>query len=1092
MPSPLDSAKSPHLPFPPADPSPHPIATVAAGRARFTVLTERLLRLEWSNDGRFDDRASFAFIHRRLEPPPFEVTREGVELSLSTDSLRLRFSEDGRAFHAGNLEIALRLDGQWRPWRPGDAPDGNLLSTRRDLDDTWLPVSLQPGILSRDGWALVDDTAGFRFGAGGAAAGWAEPALAAQPDGLTRIDWYFFGHGRDYAAALRDFVRLSGPPPMPPRYALGAWWSRYWPYSADDLMRLVETFREHGLPLDIVVVDMDWHTRHGWTGYTWDRALFPDPAAFFRWLHDRGLRATLNLHPHEGVQPHEDAYPAFARAMGVDPKEKQPIPFRLTDPRFAENYLKLLHRPLEEQGVDFWWIDWQQGRTSELPGLDPLAWLNHLHWRDLARPKATAETIPDPKSRIPHSAFRIPHFQKRPLLLSRWAGLGGQRYPVAFSGDVAATWPMLAYEVHYTGAAAGAGALLWSHDIGAHFAGDDPELFVRWVQFGALSPCLRLHGSRDERAERRPWAFGQEVLHVARAAFALRYRLIPYLYSMMREAAGGGLPLCRPMWLDAPDDGSAYLAEEQYLLGDRLLAAPIVSPIDPRTGLASSDVWLPPGVWIDSQTLESHVGPGWVRLVGGLERIPLLARAGAIVPMTPADAPNTDAIPRDRLRLDIYAGADGQWRHYEDDGETESWRQGEAEWTRIAFTWLRNTCALTIAPTEGRCPALPAERAWQVRFIGVREPGSIEVIIDGEVWREDGGSDYSTSYHAADVCFELILPPIGKARRITVTLTSKEPLWGLTAEWNLKLRREDVRRLLHRDHPELVDDDALVAPEWIAPLAGRHAADALARLGGPFPHVIEHTAAQRARRTLGRAVIVAPLDGSAFDARVVWTLHHGGRAERTEEGRVNCREDQMLAAPFNLGDVAGTAWWRLEIALDWGGRALGWTHRSMPLWPSIPLWRIAVCERNTPPSAATDAEGALVPDWDWEEFQLDHESVENAADWFRPHWPSAFWDHAEDERKPHVLAVARVVSPTARRARLRLGDTLSHFQPVRKALFTWNGCAIALAADAPEVEVEMAAGRNVLAGRIHLQSHQYLTVALTTPEGNPMTDLHYE
>ena len=199
---------------------------------------------------------------------------------------------------------------------------------------------------------------------------------------------------------------------------------------------------------------MDWHITKtgndssGWTGYTWNRDLFPDPAGFIAWLHQHGLKTALNLHPADGVYPHEEQYAAMAKALDVDPATERPIDFNLSDPAFARAYFEILHHPLEAQGVDFWWLDWQQGTRSRLAGLDPLMWLNHLHFYDLARDGS-----------------------KRPFIFSRWCGLGNHRYPIGFSGDTVVTWESLAFQPYFTATAANVGYGWWSHDIGGHMGG---------------------------------------------------------------------------------------------------------------------------------------------------------------------------------------------------------------------------------------------------------------------------------------------------------------------------------------------------------------------------------------------------------------------------------------------------------------------------------------------------------------------------------------------------------------------------------------------------------------------------------------------
>jgi alpha-glucosidase len=189
---------------------------------------------------------------------------------------------------------------------------------------------------------------------------------------------------------------------------------------------------------------MDWHKtfgrhfeiqdasghRKGWSGYSWDAALFPDPKDFLTELHKEGLKVTLNLHPASGVQPWEDAYPQFARNMGIDPATQKYVPFDLTDRQFAKNYVDLLHHPLEAQGVDFWWLDWQQENNTKAAGVNPTWWLNYIHFTDQE------------------------HEGKRPLLFHRWGGLGNHRYQIGFSGDTISTWDSLAFQPWFTATAA--------------------------------------------------------------------------------------------------------------------------------------------------------------------------------------------------------------------------------------------------------------------------------------------------------------------------------------------------------------------------------------------------------------------------------------------------------------------------------------------------------------------------------------------------------------------------------------------------------------------------------------------------------------
>ena len=363
----------------PNDPAASPDAMVTVGQARFTVLTDRMVRMEWSEDGRFEDRGTLVAVNRRFPAASFRRRSDDGWTVLETDALTLRYRDGSGRFAPENLEVHVAAAGVDTRWRPGMEPTGNLGATIRTLDGVKDRVDLGDGLLSRDGWALVDDS-GSPLLTGDPA--WVEP----RPPG-DRQDWYLLGYGHAYQDALRDFARVSGPMPLPPRYAFGVWWSRYWAYTDTEFRGLVDDFDRYDVPLDVLVVDMDWHNtfelrwegqeldgagqRKGWTGYTWNPAFFPDPEGFLSWIHGRGLKVPLNLHPASGVQPWEEAYPRMARAVGVDPATELYIPFRIEDRRWTDAYFANVIHPLERQGVDFWWLDWQQWGETSIPGLNP-------------------------------------------------------------------------------------------------------------------------------------------------------------------------------------------------------------------------------------------------------------------------------------------------------------------------------------------------------------------------------------------------------------------------------------------------------------------------------------------------------------------------------------------------------------------------------------------------------------------------------------------------------------------------------------------------------------------------------------------------
>ncbi|MEV6630510.1 TIM-barrel domain-containing protein [Actinoplanes sp. NPDC051470] len=660
-------------------PTARPESVLSGDHWRITVLLDGLLRLEWSDDDGFEDRASTFAVHRDHPTPAFTVNESDEQLEIITERLHLAW--DRRPFSPAGLSVRVRgaVSKHRATWRWGTAPR-TLGGTGRTLDDADGAIPLADGVVSRDGVAVLDDSESFLF----TGDGWIDRRVSG------RRDVYVFAYGHDYPDAVRALYAVSGAPPVLPRWALGNWWSRYHAYSAPEYLELMDRFEAERAPFSVAVLDMDWHRvgsvppRYGtgWTGYSWEPTLFPDPAAFLAELHRRGLRVTLNLHPHEGVQPFEDAFPAMAEAMGADPADDVGVPFDITDERFAEAYFDVLHHPLEQQGVDFWWIDWQQGQLSNVPGVDPLWMLNHLHFTD-----ATNK-----------------------IIFSRYAGPGSHRYPVGFSGDTIITWDSLRFQPYFTATASNIGYGWWSHDIGGHLLGvRDDLLTVRWLQYGVFSPINRLHSSSNPFLQKEPWAYPQPARDAFGAALRFRHRLVPYLHTMNHRAAQGD-PLVRPMYWEHPAEPAAYEVPNQFLFGDSLLVAPITDPDDPTTLMGSTPVWLPEGVWADIFTgtvYRAHAGGQHLRLHRDQQSIPVLLRAGAVLPLAADASTRPDTNPT-AFELLLLPGADGARDLVEDDGDRVS---------RTPLIWDDAAQTLTVGPASDPS-VVPARRTWTIRVLG--------------------------------------------------------------------------------------------------------------------------------------------------------------------------------------------------------------------------------------------------------------------------------------------------------------------------------------------------------------------------------------
>ena len=751
-------------------PAMNPATTLQGEHWRIGLITESLIRLEWSDSGEFEDRATLMAVDRAFLPSgAVDYTtgeRDGM-LVVETPALRLTY--DRKPFSKEGLTIVVKgvPDSQFNTWHYGDEPKGNLGGTARTLDEADGAIPLGQGVISRDGWAVLDDSASNVFVTADADGNLPDGVVAyggigVAPRDHRETDIYFFGYGRRYREAVHDFQKLSGPAPLLPRYALGNWWSRYYRYSEEEYLDLMDRFKREGIPFTTSVIDMDWHLvddvdpkyGSGWTGYTWNPKLFPDPKRFLDGLHERGLRTTVNIHPRDGIRAFEKPYAKAAATVGVDAEAQEPVEFDLTNPKFVQAYFDM-HHDLEADGIDFWWIDWQQGGVTRQPGLDPLWVLNHMHYCDSARDG------------------------RWPLTFSRFAGPGSQRYPVGFSGDTVITWKSLKFQPYFTSTASNIGYGWWSHDIGGHMFGyRDEELEARWYQLGVFSPINRLHSSCSPFSGKEPWNFHEPVRSAMVDVLRLRQALMPYLYTMNWRAAVDGDPIVEPMYWANPNLGESYEVPDEFRFGTELVVAPVVDPMDKASMRGKADAWLPQGDWFDFFDGRRYAAadPAGRRLAvwRTIDRIPVFAKAGGIVPMQSDPLSDMTVNPR-ALDVVVFPGADGSFAMREDSGEfhdvcADAAAAQEAATVVTAMTWQwddgRSPQFVIEAPT-GNTSVVPERRDWTLIFRGVAR-SAMQVIVGGEAWDKDLVGTTVVDYDAETMSLSVKLVDVPSSSRIQV------------------------------------------------------------------------------------------------------------------------------------------------------------------------------------------------------------------------------------------------------------------------------------------------------------------------------------
>ncbi len=766
---------------------------VLDGRARFQVITPTLVRLEYAADRRFEDRPTLTLGRRSPgglgDVPRFRTSVDHGWRVIRTARVELRWRR-GHGFAPENLRLRFRDGATTRRVRPRPGADHRYLGGwTRGLDLSTGREPLNPGILTREGWYVLDDSAtallvdrapGFR--------------VRPDHDGAYR-DWYAFGYGHDLRRALGDLRALTGRAPLLPRNAFGVWFSKYFAFTEAEFRDLVARFAQEHVPLDTLSLDTDFKRQNdpvgsalatlavgqpgrafAWNGWDWNRDLFADPSAFVDWMHRRDIALVANIHPSissndpqfqaadqtaGGLQSSQDCRTIQADTTG------QCHVFDWTDARQLKAYFDL-HDTFADTGIDAFWLDWcceAQG-AADAQGLSPDTWINS---RYAAYHRAHGSRWPAP-ARIGASYLNDGVYGDRGVAAKGTGALAEHRSAVHFTGDTCATWEMLAFEAEHTAAESAIGMPYVTHDIGS-FNGEPQagqcnavlaaqakapvpdDLYVRWLQLGAFQPLDRLHSNHGARL---PWEYDGATRRAAAEALRLRGRLVPYTYTAARRAVDTGLPIAGPLYLRWPRRGAAYRHPTEFTFGRDLVVAPVTSP-----GVrATVRLWVPPGQWVERTTGRRFRGPATADVTVGLARIPVLVRAGAVVPGHRSGA-RAGVGPKRHLVLTAYPGKRGGGAVYDDAGRGLAYARGARTWTSFGQRRAHGTVTVRVGRARGGFAQALRARTWDLRVLAVGRPRV--VTVDG---RRVRGWSYDPDARSVRIVLERVPSRAGVTVRL--------------------------------------------------------------------------------------------------------------------------------------------------------------------------------------------------------------------------------------------------------------------------------------------------------------------------------------
>ncbi len=671
---------------------------------RITVITERVVRLEFSPKGEFVDAPTQLIKARSLGYPEFKVNQDTNFIEITTKYFRLMYTKrqpfvGTKMDPAKNLRITLmaREPERQRDWYYNHPEARNMNGNLVSID---VPVNkvLNKGLYSLEGFASINDTPNKILNPDG--------TFSERPEGS--VDIYVFMYDHDFKQALLDYYKMTGFPELIPRYALGNWWCRNSDYDDAKLDELIKKFEKKKIPISIILLDNDWHYRNVGnyiglkTGFTFNKSLLPNPKETIKKFHDRNIRFGLKINPEEGIYPHEMYYSQACNYLEIDGNKI--ITFDPLNPKLMDVYFKIFLHPLENLGVDFFWSDYK-GKLN----LTNLWFNNHYMYLDSGRNPI-----------------------KRPMLLSRSAIFAPHRYPVLYGGSSEITWDELKKTPMRYLNAANIGVSWWSYDVSGNHGGiEESELYIRSLQLSVFSPILRFHAARGKYYKKEPWLWDPKTESIATNYLRLRHRLIPYLYTEAYNYTKSGTPLVQPFYYNYLWTYDDDLYKNQYYFGSQLLVCPILTKKDTVMDRTIHRFFIPDGTWYDFTTGKKFLGNRKYVSFYKDEDYPVFAHAGSIIPLSNRSDYNNTGIPTD-MEIHIFPGVSNTYNLYDDDGVTSLYKEGYYLKTSIDYNYLKNNYTVILRSIDGKSGIVPPKRNYKIVFRNVKQAEDVNAYFNNE------------------------------------------------------------------------------------------------------------------------------------------------------------------------------------------------------------------------------------------------------------------------------------------------------------------------------------------------------------------------
>ena len=612
---------------------------------------------------------------------------------------------------------------------------------------------LEKGLYSTDGFVSIDDSNSLIFNEDG--------TVGKRSD--KRIDIYLFMYKKDFGYCLKDYYKLTGYPPLIPRYAFGVWWDKNEKYDAASLDLLINKFKKSDVPISTIVLN-------NWSD---DEVILSESDKIINLLKENNIHLSLPLNL--DLVKFKD--------------EQEAREFNVFDKAFLTKYFNEVIEPLDTLGVDFYKLN------HKADDLFTLRMLNYYFYK--------YQNTPD----------------RRGLILSRNGLINAHLYPICDSGQTYVNWKTLSFLPEFNSTSSNIGVSYWSHSIGGFKEGiEDSELYTRFIQLGTYSPIFRLASEGGHYYKREPWMWDVKTRKIVRDYTKIRHRMIPYLYSESYKYSKTGLPLLQPLYYRYPEIYDEPLYKNEYYFGTELFICPITIQKDLTINRAIVNLFLPNGMWYDFKTGKKF--PGGKRYVSFYEDdgYPVFAKQGAIIPLNGKEYDLIDTNNPDSLEVVIFPGSNNTYKLYEDDGITNHYKEGKYLITSIDYNYLPNNFTVIIRPLEGDLTVLPETRSYKIRFRNTRKADDVIIYlgqtqIQGESYLDE--TDFVVEVKDVPVKQQLSINCKGKDIEIDAIRVINEDIDRIISDLSIPTRlKNEISNILFNEEVDIKEKRIAIRKLW--------------------------------------------------------------------------------------------------------------------------------------------------------------------------------------------------------------------------------------------------------------------------------------